>query len=46
VQLVTAIKTPTIVSGLTPGTTYVFQVRATTKSGYSDWSDPITRMAV
>ena len=37
---------PTTISGLTPGTTYVFQVRALTKTGYSDWSDSVTRMAV
>ena len=32
------------VAGLTPGTTYAFQVRALTNSGYSDWSDSVTRM--
>ena len=35
---------PTIIQGLTPGTSYVFQVRAVTKSGSTDWSDPITRI--
>ena len=34
----------TSVAGLTPGTTYAFQVRALTSSGYSDWSDSVTRM--
>jgi hypothetical protein len=33
------------VSGLVPGTTYVFQVRAVGGSaGYSDWSNPVSRM--
>jgi hypothetical protein len=33
------------VSGLIPGTTYVFQVRAVGgSSGYSDWSNPVSRM--
>jgi chitodextrinase len=33
------------VNGLTPGTTYVFQVRAVGGStGYSDWSNPVSRM--
>jgi hypothetical protein len=34
-----------IIRGLTPGTTYVFQVRAIGGStGYSDWSNPVSRM--
>jgi len=33
------------IDGLTPGTTYVFQVRAIGGStGYSDWSNPASRM--
>ena len=32
-------------NGLTPGTTYVFQVRALGRLGYSDWSDSATRMS-
>jgi len=33
------------ISGLTPGTTYVFQVRAVGGSaGHSDWSNPVSRM--
>ena len=33
------------INGLTPGTTYVFQVRAIGGStGYSDWSNPASRM--
>jgi hypothetical protein len=35
---------PTIVTGLTPGATYVFQARAVTKTGHSDWSDSVTRI--
>ena len=32
-------------NGLTPGTTYMFEVRAVGEStGYSDWSNPVTRM--
>jgi hypothetical protein len=33
------------INGLTPGTTYVLQVRAIGGStGYSDWSNPVSRM--
>jgi hypothetical protein len=35
----------TLLTGLTPGTSYAFQVRAVTNSGYSDWSESITRIA-
>jgi hypothetical protein len=34
----------TTVSGLTPATPYAFQVRAQTISGYTDWSDSVTRI--
>jgi Fibronectin type III domain len=34
------------VNGLTPGTTYAFQVRALGRLGYTDWSDSFTRMSV
>ena len=37
---------PAVVSNLTPGTTYVFQVRAYGVLGYNDWSDPSSRMAI
>jgi Fibronectin type III domain len=40
------IRPPFLVTGLTPGTTYVFQARALTKAGYSDWSESVTRIAV
>ena len=42
--LFTAARSMTI-AGLVPGTTYVFQVRAVGgSSGYSDWSNPVSRM--
>ena len=43
---VTSIKNPVSVTGLTPGTTYVFQARAVIQNGYSNWGDPIARIAV
>jgi len=44
---VTAVRTPVTVKNLTPGTTYVFQARALlTGGGYSDYGDPIARIAV
>ena len=39
-------KAPATVTGLTPGTTYVFQARAVTQAGYSNRGDPIARIAV
>jgi hypothetical protein len=38
-------KPAALVTGLTVGTTYAFQVRAVTNSGYTDWSESITRVA-
>ena len=35
---------PTIISGLIPGASYVFQVRSITKDGAQAWGDPITRI--
>jgi hypothetical protein len=35
---------PPPVSGLTPGATYTFQVRALGSLGQTDWSDPVTRV--
>jgi hypothetical protein len=35
-----------IVDSLTPGTTYMFQVRALGSLGHTDWSDPVTRMVI
>jgi len=34
------------VNGLTPGTTYAFQVRALGRLGYTDWSDSANRMSM
>jgi hypothetical protein len=34
------------VTGLTPGTTYGFQVRAFGRLGYTDWSDSANRMSI
>jgi Fibronectin type III domain len=43
-QIVTRVKAAVTLSGLTPGTTYVFQARALLKEGYTDWSDSVTLM--
>ena len=32
-------------TGLKPGTVYVFQTRAFGKMGWSEWSDPVTKMS-
>ena len=45
-QPVGKIRQPVVVTGLTPGATYVFQVRAVTNSGYSDWSELVTRICL
>jgi Fibronectin type III domain len=45
-QPVANLRPASTISGLTPATTYVFQARAVTKAGYSDWSDSVTRIAV
>jgi hypothetical protein len=42
---IATVRPATVVSGLTPGTSYVFQLRAITKAGYTDWSDSVTRIA-
>jgi hypothetical protein len=41
-QLVSKTRPPTTISGLTPGTTYAFQVRSLINSVLSDWSDSVT----
>ena len=33
-------------AGLTPGTIYAFRVRAFGQAGFTDWSDPVTRMCI
>ena len=45
-QPVANAKTPVTISNLTPGAIYVFQARAVTATGYSDWSQPVTKMVV
>jgi hypothetical protein len=45
-QPVVGIRTPTTISGLTPGTVYAFQARALTKTGFTDWSDFVTLMCL
>jgi hypothetical protein len=44
--LFTKVRPPRIISGLTPGTIYAFQIRALVKSGLTDWSDSVTLMCV
>jgi fibronectin type III domain protein len=39
---VAGLKAPVVITGLTPGATYVFQARALGKNGYTDWSDSVT----
>ena len=42
-QPVGLVNAPVLITGLTPGTTYVFQARAATKNNtYTDWSDSVT----
>ena len=41
----TSIRSITVI-GLTPGTTYAFQVRALGRLGYTDWSDSVTRISM
>jgi hypothetical protein len=43
-ELITNVKSPVTIKGLTPGTLYAFQVRTLGKSGYTDWSDSVTFM--
>ena len=41
-QAAPMVKSPVIVTGLTPGTAYQFQARAVLKTGYTDYSDAVT----
>ena len=41
-----AAKPSPAIEGLTPGTNYSFRVRAFGKSGFTDWSDPVTRICI
>ena len=34
------------IGGLTPGSTYMFQVRAFGHLGFTDFSDPVSRMVI
>jgi hypothetical protein len=44
-QPVGLVKSPVLITGLTPGATYAFQARAVTKNNtYTDWSDSVTFM--
>jgi hypothetical protein len=45
-QIVAKARPASPVTGLTPGTTYAFQVRSLVKGVYSDWSDSVTRIAM
>jgi len=45
-KVFTTLKPPVVITGLNPGTTYVFQARAVTNTGHSDWSESVTRFAV
>jgi len=42
--VVTRVKPPVGIQGLTPGTIYAFEVRALGKLGYTDWTDSATCM--
>ena len=44
-QPISNVRSATVISGLTPGTTYAFQARAVIQSAYTDWSDSVTQMA-
>jgi hypothetical protein len=39
---VTTTRPATLIQGLKPGVTYLFQARALLDSGYTDWSDPVS----
>jgi hypothetical protein len=44
-QLVTKTRPAATITGLTPGTTYSIQVRSfADATGFTDWSDPLTRI--
>ena len=45
-QSISNLRSATIISGLTPGMTYVFQARAVVQSAYTDWSDSVMQMAM
>ena len=41
---VTRTRPATLISGLTPGTIYTFQVKALGHLGWTNWSDPVSKM--
>jgi hypothetical protein len=43
---VASAREPVAVENLTPGTTYMFHVRAFGKPGFTDWSSPVQRMVI
>ena len=43
---VASVRKPVSVQNLTPGTTYMFHVRAFGKPGFTDWSQPVQRMCI
>ena len=43
---VATVRKPVPVQDLTPGTTYLFHVRAFGKPGFTDWSQPVQRMCI
>ena len=43
---VATVRKPVSVENLTPGTTYMFHVRAFGKPGFTDWSQPVQRMCI
>ena len=45
-QDVTRVRPATLISGLTPGVIYTVQVRALGHMGWTDWSDPISKMVI
>lgn len=44
IQSVPLTRPPALIEGLTPGTNYTFQVRAQRRTGWTDWSDAVTRI--
>ena len=45
-QSISNTRPPATITGLTPGTTYAFQVRSLVDSKFSDWSDTVIRVCV
>jgi len=43
-QSVATTRPPVLIGGLMPGTSYTFQVRALRDTGWTDWSDAVTRI--